>query len=351
MKKTLTDTTELSFAPDPTRPGAFLDLCPAYETTPLKTLTLESGIDVFAKDETNRMNLGAFKALGGPYAVARLIQQLWQQQHSDALPLSRLLDDDIKTFAKQIVFVCASAGNHGIGVATGARLFNARARIYLARTVPQGFSQRLSDHGAEVVIAGKNYEESMAKSIEDAENTGAILLSDGSWPGYTQIPGLVMEGYTVIAEELRRHFESNNQWPSHVYLQAGVGGLAAAIAYMIRYNWAKQPQIIVVEPDNAACLKSSHLAGRCIRVQGEESNMGRLDCKNPSIVAWDTLEKCQVSYETVTDVQATEAAQQVTQFGIPTTPSGAAGFAALIQNDYKLNPSYRPLIIISERPE
>ena len=333
------------FLPDPSEPLALLKACPVYTASPLTTLVLDNGTKVLAKDETNRMGLGAFKALGGPYAVVKLIQQAWFDQYGQELPVSRLFDDDVKDFAGKMTFVCASAGNHGVGVAAGARAFNARARIYLAKTVPQNFAKRLSEFNAQVVIAGENYQESVAQASMDAENTGAILLADGSWPGYTNIPRFVMEGYTVIAEELRQEFENSGNWPDVVYLQAGVGGLAAAIAFMIRKNWLKQPEIIVVEPQAAPCLKASSQAGVSTKVEGSDSNMGRLDCKEPSLVAWQTLEKCDVSYQTISDDEAEQAATKVSKLGIATTPSGAAGFAAMITTDK--TPS-NPLVFITE---
>jgi diaminopropionate ammonia-lyase len=116
-----------------------------------------------------------------------------------------------------------------------------------AFTCPKPFPKpswrRLSAKGAEVVRSGAVYEDSIAAAIADAEATGAIHLADGSWPGYTEPPRLVMEGYTVMAEETARDLRSGEMaWPSHVYLQAGVGGMAAAVAAMIRSNWAVQPR-------------------------------------------------------------------------------------------------------------
>jgi len=341
-------TKQAEFHPRPEKPLAYLKACPAYAPSPLTTFSIKEGISVFVKDETSRMGLGAFKALGGPYAVAKLIEDRWRTLHNEDLSPNRILDQDVKELAAKMTFVCASAGNHGLGVAAGARLFGARARIYLANSVPKEFEKKLSLMGAEVVRAGELYDESVAAALTDSKNTGATLLADGTWPGYTEIPMHVMEGYTVIAEELRQEFEQSNNWPTHVYLQAGVGGLAAAIAYMIRKNWANRPEIIVVEPDAAPCLQASSKAGQATRADGPESNMGRLDCKEPSIVAWQTLERVSVKYVTVTDSEAEDAAQHLQKRGMPTTPSGAAGFAALLKVSSYDPETFQPLIIVSE---
>ncbi len=291
------------------------------------------------KDETGRMGLGAFKALGGVYAVAKLIEA----RVGHPLEANAFLDDAVKDIARSMTFVCASAGNHGMAVAAGARLFGAKARIHLAKTVPEDFAIRLRDKGAEVVRSGDDYEESVAEAIADAEATGAIHLADGSWPGYTEPPRLVMEGYTVIAEEIRQALETAGTWPSHVFLQAGVGGLAAGVAYMIRSNWPVQPKIIVVEPNAAPCLKESAMAGEIVTVEGPVSNMGRLDCKTPSMLALDILKQCADDWVTVSDQQALDAVKQAQDLGFSTTPSGAAGLAACLMVETDL-----PLIILSE---
>lgn len=346
----MTSNTTLGFAPDFARAVEFFQAQDDYDVSPLKEIAGPNGIPVYAKDETRRMGLGAFKALGAPYAVARLLDQAWQAKTGENLTPARLKDADVRAFAAQHTFVCASAGNHGIGVAAGARAMGASARIHLAKTVPEDFTTRLAALGAEVVRSGNVYDESVAAAIADADSSGAILLADGTWPGYTDIPKWVMEGYCVIAEEMRQSFEITGIWPTHVYLQAGVGGLAAAMAHMIRHNWAEQPELIVVEPEAAACLKASHLAGAPSRGDGPDSEMGRLDCKEPSIVAWSVLERCQVTYETLSEEEGKAAAEAVTALGLATTPSGAAGYGALCKRTtaQESTQQMRPLVIISE---
>lgn len=343
-------TDDLSFAPDFTRALDFFQAQENYSVSPLIELEGPHGQGVYAKNETQRMGLGAFKALGAPYAVACILEKAWRDETGKSLSLARMGDADFQKFAASHTFVCASAGNHGMGVAAGARTLGAAARIHLANTVPERFGDRLKVLGAEVVRSGNVYDESVAAAISDAETTGATLLADGTWPGYTEIPKLVMEGYCVIAEEMRQQFESTGLWPTHVYLQAGVGGLAAAMSHMIRLNWAEQPELIIVEPGAAACLKTSSLAGKPTRYDGPDSNMGRLDCKEPSIVAWDVLERCDVTYETLSDEEGEAAAEAVTALGIATTPSGAAGYGVLCKRITEQGNAAetRPLVIISE---
>ena len=328
----------LSFTLDHQQPAQLLNMCPTYTPTP----TLQKhwgGMTFWIKDETDRMGLGAFKALGGVYAVAQLIM-------GDNIQQSEITLDSIREKARQLTFVCASAGNHGMAVAAGANLFGATARIHLSDTVPEAFKTRLQSKGAQVIRSGSNYEQSILAAIEDADENGYIHLADGSWPGYTQAPRLVMEGYTVIAEELRGEFELSSDWPTHVFLQAGVGGIAASVTYMIRKNWPVQPQIIVVEPDSAPCLKHSVEAGEIVTVSGPVSNMGRLDCKAPSMLAFEILKSAADHFVVISDKQAQLAADEMTEDGLPTTASGAAGYCAM--KHFNLPDKARPLVIVTE---
>lgn len=328
-----------TFSPDPARVFAFLRQWPIYQPTPVREFKTADGT-LFIKDETARMGLGAFKALGGPFAVSQLLADRWSEVMKSPLPA----DEELQAFAKDVTFVCASAGNHGMAVAAGARHAGAKARIHLAATVQQVFADRLEAHGATVVRSGDTYEESVAAATRDAERSNSILLADASWPGYHRPPALVMEGYTVMAEELREYFNTRREWPTDVFVQAGVGGLAGALAHMIRANWIEQPRIVVVEPDAAPCLRDSHRAGKSVVVQGPTSNMGRLDCKESSLIAFDILQRCNVRYQTVSD-DAAAAAQGtfLRDYGITTTPSGAAGLAALLADR-----SARALVIATE---
>jgi len=321
---THTDTTPPLF--DPTPVQARLSRCPVHAVTPLRRVTVR-GTPLWVKDESARMGLGSFKALGGAYAVLRFVE-------------------DVADPA-QMVFVTASAGNHGLSVAAGARTFGAKARIFLSHTVPEAFADRLRAEGAEVMRAGDDYEASVAAAVANAEATGALHLADGSWPGYTEPPRLVMEGYTVMAEEMRAYFEAHGGWPRHVYLQAGVGGLAAAVAERIRLAWAEQPRITVVEPVAAPCLKTAIAEGAVTHVAGPVSTMGRLDCKIASLLAFDVLQRAADAFVTVDDAEAETAVRALADAGLPSTPSGAAGVAAWLAEGSPEN----ALVIVSEGPE
>jgi diaminopropionate ammonia-lyase len=338
------------FQPDPSMPKALFEANFDYQETPVleRTLTGAPACQLLVKDERSRLGLSSFKALGGIYAVARLIGKHWLSQTGQSLPASGYRNPAVRELAASMTFVCASAGNHGLAVARGAAVFGAHARVHLAATVPEAFAERLRTEGAEVRRSGADYEASVALALEDAQASNSILLADGSWPGYFEAPALVMEGYTLLAEELRGNFLATASWPSQVYLQAGVGGLAAAVACMIRERWPVQPEIIIVEPSAAPCLRESVAAGHMTRVKGPVSNMGRLDCKEPSLLALQVLRKTADRFITVSDEQADAAQRELALLGVDTTTSGAAGFAGLRSDNGRQYAPDRILIIVTE---
>ena len=333
------------FNASPDRALAMLRACPVYEPTPMRAapaLARDLGISaLYVKDESTRMRRGSFKALGGAFAVAQMICDAAGETDPTAAPA--------KARAASMTFVTASAGNHGLSVAAGARVFGARACIVLARTVPEGFAARIRGLGAEVVRVDGNYEESVAHAMALADARDWLLLADGSWPGYTERPALVMEGYTVLAEECREEFARHGTWPTHVFVQAGVGGLAAAVAAHIREFWARQPRIIIVEPDAAPCLGESIKARRMVHAPGPVSNMGRLDCKDASLIAFEALRHDADDFVTISDPAAVAAADTLAAHGVVTTPSGAASLAAVRSGP--AGPAARVLVFATEGGE
>ncbi len=238
--------------------------CPAAHPTPLvgsADLARAAGVaQVWLKDERARMGLGSFKALGAAYAIAR-----------EAVAAG---GDPARALAGR-TYVAASAGNHGLSVAAGARMFGARAVIVLAETVPESFAERLRAKGAEVMRAGAIYEDSMTAAMQAAETRGWTLLSDSSWPGYTDLPYRVMEGYLQLAAEAVDQVPAP---PSHIFLQAGVGGMAAAVAAYARIVWGDVPRIVVVEPEAAPALagQSRGGTGGCDRGPGQRDGTAGL---------------------------------------------------------------------------
>jgi len=335
---------------DPADPLKMLSACPVHAQTPMQSLDLlaqELGWSaLYAKDETSRMGLGSFKALGGTYAVLKLVIEKLRVVLGREPDVDDIRDAKGTSDLQTMMVCCASAGNHGLSVAAGANIFGVACEVYLADTVPESFAERLRAKNATVIRAGKIYEDAMAAAKRRAEDDDVTLVSDASWEGEMRIPSLVMQGYAVMSEEIKEHFSSKNEWPTHVALQAGVGGIAASVAAHIRRTWPHQPEILVIEPDRAACLKKSHEAGKPVRADGAVSNMGRLDCKEVSLRAFDELQKAADRFVTVTDQDAQTAVETLARHGMHTTPSGAAGLAGLVQAN--MPQDARAMILVTE---
>ncbi len=342
--------------------SAYLTHCPAHSATPLHDLpdlAAQANIGrLTVKDETNRMGLGSFKALGGAYAVFEYLMSETTRQ-TGARPLANAnVTQLLASAARGKILCCASAGNHGLSVAAGAKLFGAACTIFLAESVPEVFAERLHRHGAEIIRKGATYDDTMEAARAAADKPGWVLISDGSWPGYIDVPCDVMKGYAVITDEAAQECIASGDWPTHVILQAGVGGLAGALANHIRLTWPQQPIIIVVEPENAACLMASIHKGRMTRVDAPGTNMGRLDCAEPSLVAYEILKNTADFFITISDQSATEAANALARADIATTPSGAAGYAGLSyavadearKATLKLDDNAHCLVIATEGP-
>lgn len=321
---------------DAAAPIALIRRCPDYAETPLRLvpeIARHCGVgEVWVKDERGRMGLGSFKALGAAFVIAH---------------------DAGAGQAAGRTYVTASAGNHGLSVAAGARVFGADAVVFVAETVPEAFAERLRRQGAQVVREGATYEDSMAAAATAASEKGWVLLSDSSWPGYTERPHRLMQGYLVLMEEI---FARCDGPPSHIFLQAGVGGLAGAAAAASRNVWGGWPRIIVVEPDAAPALAASVAAGAPVRADGPVSDMGRLDCKEPSLIALKGLARDADYFATISEAEGAAGADLAAGCDLPTTPSGAAGLAGLLaagsdRGLLELDKASRVLLILSEGPE
>lgn len=103
-----------------------------------------------------------------------------------------------------------------------------------------------------------------------------------------------MQGYlTMCAEAVENMTQKDIGPPTHVFLQAGVGSLAGAmIGYLVNYFQEEPPSLIIVEPDNAACIFVSAQAGdgKPHHIGGSLNTiMAGLACGEPNPIAWDII--------------------------------------------------------------
>jgi diaminopropionate ammonia-lyase len=296
-----------------------------YAHTPLRDLPLPGTIRL--KDESGRFGLGSFKALGGAYAVVNLLAG--ELSRRGVAPSARSADLTSGRYAEAtgaITIASATDGNHGRAVAWAASRFHCRCVIYLHATVSAGREAAIGAYGAEIRRVPGTYDDAVHACARDAETNGWFVVSDTSWPGYTEIPRDIMQGYRLMADE------AADQWtgpaPTHVFIQGGVGGAAAAVAVQTRARWNPAPALIVVEPDRAACLLTSAQAGRLTLVGGElDTIMAGLACGEPSLLAWQELERSATAFMAIPDAAAIATMRLLATSGIVAGESGVAGLA------------------------
>jgi diaminopropionate ammonia-lyase len=309
---------------------AAIGACPEHAATPLRRLPEPArawGLrEVWVKDERARLGLRSFKALGGAYAVLCLSAELKSRERGAVTSIGEMLRGP-RPILPDVTFTAATAGNHGCSVAAGARLVGARCCIFVAAGAPAEQVRAIAAQGAQIVSVPGRYEDSLEACRVAAESNGWIAVADCATDANDSTVQRVMEGYTVIAAEIL----AARTTPSHAFLQAGVGGMAAAIAaHFVAMLGDRAPTVVVVEPELAACLQASARADRAMTItQTGNTNMGRLACYAPSACAWPVLRSVTTAYATVDDAEALAACEVLEQFDLATTPSGAAGFAAL----------------------
>lgn len=310
---------------------------PGFRATPLHALeALASAMGVASvhyKDEGTRFGLGSFKALGGAYAVGRLLCREIGARAGRLPAMSELLTNpSFRPSCADITVTCATDGNHGRSVAWGAAMFGCRCVIYIHATVSEGRRRAIEQYGAAVVRTQGNYDDAVRQADRDAHDQGWFVISDTSYPGYLDVPRDVMQGYQVMVDEAATAL---TRWPTHVFVQAGVGGLAAAVcAYFWERDGQRRPHFIVVEPDRADCLLQSARAGHPVAVTGAlDTLMAGLACGEVSLLAWEILGAGADAFCTVTDDAAVAvmrllARPQGSDPAIVAGESAVAGLAA-----------------------
>ena len=226
---------------------------------------------IFYKDESKRFNLKSFKALGGAYAVEKITKG-----------------------NKDIIISTATAGNHGRSVAWGSKKLGLKCKIFISEFVSEFRAEVMRSFGADVIRVKGNYDNSLKECVKQSKQNNWQIVQDVAWKDYLLVPKLTMAGYSVMMKEISDQI--NNQKISHIILQAGVGGMAAAMIAGISRYLDHVPQIIVVEPESAACVLASIKTGKIEKILIEkESIMGGMSCGEVSLVPWKIL-KNSVNY-------------------------------------------------------
>jgi diaminopropionate ammonia-lyase len=307
---------------------------PGYKPTPLHllpNLAAPAGVDaILYKDEAERFGLGSFKALGGAYAVFKVLRKTIQEQKYVTPSTLDLTSGHYVDLTSRITVTCATDGNHGRSVAWGARTFGCRCVIYIPETVSAGRCQAIAAYGAEIRRFPGTYDDGVRRVAMDAAAQGWTVVSDTAYEGYTDIPRDVMQGYSLMVEEALRQTAAV---PSHVFVQGGVGGLAASVCSYLweRYGTAR-PRFVVVEPEKADCFYRSAMAGRPTPAPGAlDTIMAGLACGEVSPLAWRILETGADAFMTIDDEAAIDCMRLLAdgRFGDDAVVAGESAVAGL----------------------
>lgn len=293
---------------------------PCYAPTPLCAVEMPGLGGVYVKDESKRFGLNAFKGLGGSYSMARYIgERLGIPEGELSYPRLRAETPG------ELHFVTATDGNHGRGVAWAAAQLGLRSTVYMPRGSASERLQNIRAEGAEAEITQLNYDDTVRFAARRAAERGWVLLQDTAWPGYETLPRYIMQGYTTMALEAVRQLPGP---PTHVFLQAGVGAMAAAVTgFLAEYYGGKKPKIVIVEPDAADCLYRTALAddGALHTVEGDLATiMAGLACGEPCSIGWPILRSYADCFVSMPDEIAARGMRRLARAGIVSGESGAA---------------------------
>ncbi|WP_418961169.1 diaminopropionate ammonia-lyase [Streptomyces tritici] len=293
---------------------------PGYSPTPLRELpelAEELGVGrVFVKDESSRLGLPAFKALGASWAVHRTLAER-AARTGERVP---------------VTLVTATDGNHGRAVARTARLLGQHAHVFVPRGVHPEAVAAIAGEGAEVSRVEGPYDEAVRRAAAAAERPDAVLVQDTAWPGYERIPGWIVEGYSTLCAEVDEQLAAAGavEGPTLVAVPVGVGSLAQAVVTHYRSRSADQgPALLAVEPEVAACVLQSLAAGEPVSVATGDTTMAGLNCGTPSSIAWPYLYGGLDAAIAVSDAAGARAAADLAALGVSSGPCGAASLAGL----------------------
>ena len=313
---------------------AFHASFPMYSETPLQSLSglaKKLGIrGLYVKDESYRFGLNAFKVLGGSWAAARYLAKRLGIPLQE-LSFEKMTSDEIHERLGDITFITTTDGNHGRGIAWTARQLRQKAVVYMPKGTKPERLQNIRKEGADASITDMSYDDAVRFSRKQAEENGWVLMQDTTLPGYNEIPQWIMEGYGTMALEAYRQLPEP---PTHIFLQAGVGSMAGAVAAFFAsvYPGEKKPIITVVEPTMADCVFQTAKAadGKLHAASGNlDTMMAGLACGELCALAWELLERC-ADFALVCEDEASVSGMRLLAHpaeGDPCVVSGESGAA------------------------
>jgi diaminopropionate ammonia-lyase len=267
---------------------------------------------VFVKDESARMGLAAFKVLGASWAVHQVLSR--------------------RDAAGPVTLMAATDGNHGRALAWMARLLGQRAHVFVPTGVHPTAIAAIAAEGAQVTEITGTYDDAVRLAAKAAREPDAELVQDAGWPGYEEVPGWIVDGYSTLFAEVDEQLAEAGAaaGPALVAIPAGVGSLAqAAITHYRSRPGSGAPSLLTVEPGSAAGILASLVRGELGTVATGETIMSGLNCGTPSRLAWPYLRDGLDAAVAVANSEAAVAARDLAGNGIPAGPCGGAALAGV----------------------
>ena len=312
---------------------------PQYSVTPLAALDRlagELGVGgIYIKDESHRFGLNSFKALGATFALASFIAEtvgrpVWE------LDYQTMTSPDVRRELGDFTFFATTDGNHGRAVAWAAAQIGQKSVIYMPKGCPQVRLENIRREGAQAHITEENYDDTIRFTADLAAKTPrGVIVQDTAWEGYEDIPGWIMQGYSVMALEACEQLRESGVKPTHMLVQAGVGAFAGSAQGLAANFYGEEcPVTFVVEPHVADCHYRSALKGdgSIVNVGGDmDTIMAGLACGEPNPISWDILKNKCSYFATIGDNSAARGMRVLGAplRGDPRVISGESGASAM----------------------
>ncbi len=264
-------------------------------------LTQLTGVEVLLKAE-NLQRTGAFKIRGAYHRMSKLTAA-----------------------ERKKGVVAASAGNHAQGVALAAKKLGIKATIFMPVGASLPKFDATKNYGAQVVLSGEVFSETLHSAQDYAAKTGAIFI-----PPYDNLDVILGQG-TVGLEVLDQVPDVKN-----VIVAIGGGGLAAGVATYLKAALGKDVKIWGVQAENASSYVTSLRAGKPTEVKTKRTIADGIAVAKPGKLPFALIQQNIHRVVTVNDDQIAQAIVVLSERSKQVVePAGAVGVAALMSGAIK----------------
>ena len=228
--------------------------------------------------------------------------------------------------------VAASGGNHGAAVAFAAMKLGKRATIFVPSVASPAKLERIRSYGAELIIAGDRYAESLEASEAWTRESGALPIH-----AYEDVGTLLGQG------TLGLEFEEQDPKLDSVLIAVGGGGLIGGVAAW----YQNRVKTIAVEPFTAPTLEYALKAGRPVDAPAGGIAADSLAPRQVGQRMFPIAQEFVREVVLVTDEEIVEAQRRLWEtVRIVAEPGGAAAFAALLSGRYKTESGERVGVVV-----